>query len=206
VIWAFGASAFLKWGRSMSNRYTRGIIAAIGCILTFTVSVSLAKGPAGHPGQPSHSHSDNARAQTGLPAYANSWPFLRAENGIFGPTWAAPGPGSGGIGYGSGAGFGSLGYGGIGYGGLGYGGYGGIIPGWGYGYGLTDLYPGGVPYFSLFPPVYYDYADGAIAPKSSSATPWTANMPVQPGGDVPPAPLPGPHPLRIANPYYSAGK
>ncbi len=164
----------------------------------------------GHSGNHSQSNNHNHnQSQSGLPAFANSWPYLRAENGIFGPLWAAPGPGSL-TGFGNGGGFGD---GGGGWGGGGW--------GWGSGGGTADYeyYIGRRPYFSVYSPVYYDYVDGAIVPKTPIQFPM-ANAAYQPAGSQPSAnqQAPGgpqaansasetsPAPLMIANPYYKAEK
>ena len=174
----------------------------------FRRQISLAGG-AGHGHSGNHSQSNNHnQSQSGLPAFANSWPYLRAENGIFGPLWAAPGPGSL-ISFGKG--------GGVVGGGFGFGGGGG----WGWGGGVTDydFYTGRMPYFSVYAPVYYGYDDGAIVPKTPM--PFSgANAAYQPGGNQPfanqqaagasQAASPGgeasPAPLIIANPYYKPEK
>ena len=91
---------------------------------------------------------------------------------------------------------------GAGYG-LGYGGDGCYGAGWGWGYGLADFgfYPESVPYFDLFPPVYYTYSDGAIAPISTIGSSWMGYGAVQTAADPPMASLRH-MPLRISNPYY----
>jgi hypothetical protein len=133
---------------------------------------------------------------------------LRAENGIFGPLWAAPGPGSF-IGFGSGGGFAN---GGFGWGGGGWGG-----GGWGWGGGVFDYdyYIGRMPYFSVHAPVYYEYVDGAIVPKTPLQSPWMANTAYQPAASQQAASAPqtastasatSPQPLLIANPFYKAEK
>ena len=160
----------------------------------------------GHSGNHSQSNNQN-QSQSGLPPFANSWPYLRAENGIFGPLWAAPGPGSL-IGIGNGRGSAN-------------GGFGGGGGGWGWGGGVTDydFYTGRMPYFSFYSPTYYGYVDGAIVPKTPMQFPM-ANAAYQPNGNQPfanqqaastpqaasPAGETGPAPLLIANPFYKPEK
>jgi hypothetical protein len=183
----------------MSSYRTLQLAALSVGLFALQAQISQAKAPAHghhHPPAPRVDHSEHQGngSQNVLPNYANSWPYLRAENGIFGPVWAAPGPGNifGGAGFG-----GSSGGGGDG-GGWGWGG------GWGFGYqGDTFYRP---PYFDIFPPVYYTYSQGAIIPnptlsgsqsaggesaaQAASAAPTTQGSP----------------PLRIINPYYNSGK
>jgi hypothetical protein len=178
----------------MLNIRTRWIAAVATAFMVFPGQFSFAAGA--HHSQGRGNGSSQVRGNgpsSRLPAFANSWPYLRAENGIFGPIWAAPGPGS------------SLAFGGVGCGG-GWAGYG---SGTGWGCGLGDYswyYPERLPYFNLFPPVYYSYADGAIAPRSTLRSSWTGTTAGEGVADTPPPPSPASPPLRIANPYYSAEK
>ncbi len=162
--------------------------------------------PMGHghhsPNGMGHQHNNGQNTQNALPSYANSYPYLRAENGVFGPVWAAPGP-SFGFGVG-GTGIGGGGYGGGGYGGSGYGG------GWGGGYGLYD-YDINPPYFDFYPPVYYSYSGGTIVPNASLNAPSPGNgTPVSQEVAAPPPgqayPAQSSQPLIIVNPYYKSGK
>jgi hypothetical protein len=151
----------------------------------------------GHQHQNGHNPQNGQNFQSSLPAYANSYPYLRAENGVFGPVWAAPGPsfgfGVGGTGIGGGSG-------GAGYGGYGYGG------GWGGGYGLFD-YGTNPPYFDFFPPVYYSYSGGAIAPNASLNAPSPGiGTPVSQEVAAPAPAGQASQPLIIVNPYYKSGK
>lgn len=180
----------------------RLIAVASICIFALQAELALAAGAShGHPGKPGHSHPggiDHGRSTAGntqnaLPSYANSWPYLRAENGIFGPVWAAPGPGSA---IGSGIGGGGWGGGGYGWGG-----------GWGGEYGPFD-YDIAPPYFDFFPPVYYSYDKGAAVPNlTANVANETVPSSGQPAGQAAYVP-PGQSspPLRIINPYYNSGK
>ena len=176
----------------MSSKHRRLIAVAGVCLFALQAQFVLAAGTGhGHPSGTDHRHSTAGNSPTGLPAYANSWPYLRAENGIFGPVWAAPGPGS------------SFGGGGAGYGGGGYGG--GGWGGWGYGLFDYDINP---PYFDFYPPVYYSYNNGAVAPTPtpSAPVPGTGESAGQAAytGYVPPGQ--SSPPLRIINPFYNSGK
>ncbi len=178
----------------MSSFRTVQVAALFAGLFALQAQISQAKAPAHghHPPASAMNHSQHqGNGQNVLPNYANSWPYLRAENGIFGPVWAATGPGnivgSGGWGGGGGSG-----------GGWGWGG------GWGFGYqGDTFYRP---PYFDVFPPVYYTYSEGAIIPNT------TLNGSQSAGGDsagqaASAAPTTqGSPPLRIINPYYNSGK
>ena len=181
----------------MSSKHRRLIAVASVCLFALSAQFVLAAGtghghPQGpgrsHPSEIDHRHSQAGNNQNGLPPFANSWPYLRAENGVFGPVWAAPGPSIG-------AGFGGAGYGGYGYGGGGWGGY-------GYGPYDYDINP---PYFDFFPPVYYSYNNGAAAPNVTPNAPGPGTGEsagqaayVPPGQSSPP--------LRFVNPYYTSGK
>src|SRR6516164_5150663 len=98
----------------MASHLNRWAIAVALSFLAFNVPSTFAAG-SGHSHSGSGHHQNNNSTQ--LPPFANSWPYLRAENGIFGPLWAAPGPGSL-IGFGNGSGFvgGGGGWGGGGWG------------------------------------------------------------------------------------------
>ena len=142
----------------------RSIAIATVCLFASQAQFSLAAGAGhGHSGGPAHAHqggNDHHQSQlnqNALPSYANSWPYLRAENGIFGPVWAAPGPGTpvGGIG--------GVGGGGVGCGGGGYGSGGD--------YGMSFDYDIAPPYFDFFPPVYYSYNKGAVSPSANQNAP-----------------------------------
>ena len=159
------------------------IVAAIVCAVALGAQISFARGPAGNH------HSGGNNSQSAFPTWANSWPYLRAENGVFGPVWAAPGPGS-------------IGFGGYGVGGYGAGGC--VIGGWGYGVDGSVYDLPGVPYFPS-------------TRRSSTATLTGRSCPMQlfnpqlgrsddshglPNCLAPSASAP--RPLRIANPYYNA--
>ncbi len=109
--------------------------------------------------------------------WANSGQFPRTGSGIVGPAWAYGNP------------YSDLGYG------YGY-------PGWGYsqyglGYSLED-----VPYFAMFPPVYFGYEDNVPVVKTSIRSSWAGGeipQPVPPPAASASSPCP---PLRIVNPYY----
>jgi hypothetical protein len=194
----------------MASQINRWVLAAAVSLLALNAPVFAAGGGGhGHSGS-GHGNHQNMNHNNGnnnqLPPFANSWPYLRAENGIFGPLWAAPGPGSL-IGFGNGGGF-------VGGGG----GWGG--GGWGWGGGVTDYdyYTGRMPYFAFYQPTYYGYEDGAIVPKTQMQFPM-ANSAYRPNGNQPfagqqaaapqaasPAAEAGPQPLVIANPYYKAEK
>jgi hypothetical protein len=89
----------------------------------------------------------------------------------------------------------SYGYGGTGFGnGSGYG-----LGGWGYSPFLYGYQTESVPYFSVFPPVYYGFdGQGPIVKTSSSPDVDRAAQPALPSG----ANNGQPQPLRIANPFY----
>ena len=167
---------------------TAGIIAFLG-----QNSIAAPSGHGHHPPShvPGHQHQTGQINQNALPAYANSWPYLRAENGIFGPVWAAPGPGSS---------VGGAAVGGGGYGGVGYG-----AAGWGGGYGFYD-YDINPPYFDFFPPVYYSYNGGAVAPTASPSAQSQGNG-AAPGQEFAmPSQAQPSRPLIIVNPYFKSGK
>lgn len=90
------------------------------------------------------------------------------------------------------------GYGGTGFGfGTGYG-YGG----WGYSPFLYGYQTESVPYFSVFPPVYYGFDGQGPTVKTVSSSP-ELDRAAQPA--LPPGAFTGqPQPLRIANPFYYA--
>jgi hypothetical protein len=195
----------------MTSHLKRWAIAAAVSFMAFNTPALFAAGSghshsgSGHGQHNQSMHHNNGNSnQLSLPPFANSWPYLRAENGIFGPLWAAPGPGSL-ISFGNGGGF-------VGGGG----GWGG--GGWGWGGGVTDYdyYTGRMPYFAVYSPTYYGYDDGAIVAKTQMQFPM-ANTAYHPNGNQPfagqqaasapeaasPAAAASPQPLRIANPYYS---
>jgi hypothetical protein len=124
----------------------------------------------------------------------NSGQFLRAENGIFGPTWASGNAywGCGGIDCCSGFGLG-LGYG------CGY-------PGWGYAPSAIGYLPERVPYFALFPPVYYGSAEPVPTWNASTRSFWVGNESTQSTAEPPASLSPPRQPLRIINPYYVEAK
>jgi hypothetical protein len=94
-----------------------------------------------------------------------------------------------------------------GFGGYGYGlGYGYGYPGWGYSPFLFGGDPVGVPYFSVFPPVYYGYADNRPVMKSPISSSWVGEGSLQPAPASPVIADPPPQPLRIINPYYVEAK
>jgi hypothetical protein len=105
----------------------------------------------------------------------NSAQYLRAENGCFGPVWAS---GTTCWGYGAGCGY-----------------------GWGYTPWVGDYWPERVPYFSVFPPVYYSYSEGRpVVSSSYRPVAWSPGdigaAAVEPAVAASPA-----RPLRIVNPY-----
>ncbi|MEI8371749.1 MAG: hypothetical protein WCJ35_02825 [Planctomycetota bacterium] len=118
----------------------------------------------------------------------NSWQFLRAENGIFGPTWA-----SGNAYWGCGRTGCGLGYG------YGY-------PGWGDSSLVIGVQQERMPYFAQFPPVYYGYSANMPVLNGSLCSFWGGSESSPPAQDsAAPASLPRP-PLRIINPYYVEAK
>jgi len=157
------------------------VLAVLG-FTAFTVNVAPASGGGAKGfcagGRP-------AGCRTG---FGNSGQFLRAENGFFGSPWA----------------FGNT-----------YWGWGGTCCGLDYGYGYPGLgyspwafgcLPEHVPYFSLFPPVYYGSTDHVPVWNTAMRSSWL-------GSDIaPPAPEPAVSaspprpPLRIVNPYYVEAK
>ncbi len=199
VIWAIQASC--RGVVEMSSN--RWIVAAVFGLFVAGAQVSLAAGGGhaqagnGHNRGNGHSsgngHNRANQSQSRIPSFANSWAYLRAENGIFGPVWAAPGPGSG-SGFGWGGGGAGWGNGGWGNG------------GWGWGDGLADIgyYSNDIPYFNLFPPVYYTYSEGSIVPTSTLRSSWMGDSTGQAAPEPPTPASPAVAPLRIANPYYKA--
>jgi hypothetical protein len=147
---------------------------------------------AGHGGRGSFSGGAGAvgfRTGNGN-CWGNSNQFLRAENGIFAPPAV----------YGNNC----WGYGGIGCG-LGYGcGY----TGWGWGCSplLLGCQPLDVPYYALFPPVYYGYTDHAPILNPTFRSSWATAGSAQPSQDSAASASPPRSPLRIANPYYQEEK
>jgi hypothetical protein len=120
--------------------------------------------------------------------FGHSGQFLRAGNGFLGSNWAFANA--------------VWGWGGLGYG-LDYG-YG--YPGLGYSPWACGYIPEHVPYFSLFPPVYYGNTDDVPvwnAAMRSSRIGIDSAPPVP--ESVAPASPPRP-PLRIVNPYYVEAK
>jgi hypothetical protein len=128
----------------------------------------------------------HARGPAGCRAWGNSRQFLRAENGIFGPTWAYGNAywGWGGYGYGSGYGYG----------------------GWGYSPLAIEYDLGSAPYFALFPPVYYGYGDNMPIVKAPIRSSWVGGASNEPVPDVAASASPSRPPLRIVNPYYVEAK
>jgi len=162
------------------------VLAVLG-LVAFEVDSALASG-----GGAKGSHAGGGPAvghRTGRGGcQGNSWQFLRAENGIFGPTWAC----------------GNATY--WGYGGTGCGlGYGCGYSGW----GDSPLVIGQQdrrPYFAQFPPVYYGYSANTPVLNRPIGTFLVGSESSAPTTDfTAPASLPRP-PLRIINPYYVEAK
>jgi hypothetical protein len=175
----------------MFQNINRAIAIAVVCFAALQSHV-LFGGGGGHAGSPSGAgHGSNAHA----PALGSFAPYRPAGNGINSPGWAG----------GLGCYPGGVVYSGYGYGGYGYGGLGLEYPAWGWPYNM-GYYTESTPYFSLFPPVYYSYDNGAIAPKSTLRSSWMGNDAGSGVAEASPAPAPEPQPLRIANPYYTEGK
>ena len=85
-----------------------------------------------------------------------------------------------------------------------------------YGYGSPGIYSSSIPYFSLFPPVYYSYhvsrtygyspfayPPGVMTPGSEFVGPTIIQnvYPAGEGGETSSGRVEGPPPLRIDNPY-----
>ena len=144
----------------MSSKSRLVVLAALG-LVAFGVGTAMAAG-----GGAKGSRVGGGVAKGPRTGCANPGQPGRTENRIFGSTWAYRNAYWGGYGLGYGYGY----------------------PGWGFspydvGYGLVD-----VPYFALFPPVYYGNGENSESPQPAPAA--AAFV-------TPPRP-----PLRIVNPYY----
>ena len=121
------------WARAL---YFVLIVTALAVWETGPVAAAGRGGSGSHSGGKVAAGSQSGNAFFG--AYGTSGQFLRAENGIFGPTWFNP--------------VGGWGYGGYGCGGYGYG-WGSL--GWGYSPGAYGYNPGEMPYLAMYPPADY---------------------------------------------------
>ncbi len=155
------------------------VILAIGAFEVSSASASGRGASGSHPG----GRPGVAGCRTGSGGcWGNSGRYLRAENGIFGSTWAC-------------------GNAGWGWGGAGY----------GWGYGLGYAYPGweyqleGVPYFAQFPPIYYGYGENTPVLKAPIRSTWAGGESPRPAESAVSA-SPARPPLRIVNPYYAEAK
>jgi len=151
--------------------------------IVFGISIVLACGSVRVYAFGAAGHGAGAGPRAGFKSHSGtSAQFLRAENGIFGPGW---GCGNGFGGCGAGSGFGC---------------------GWGYSPLAFGYLPERVPYYSIFPPVYYDYVDNAPVWKAAIRTSWSVVESSQASQQPSVSAAPSRPPLRIANPYYTETK